>query len=219
MDNLINIAIVDDEVLFRKSLRFVLNEEQNLCVVFDAENGQDFIDYLKNKKNVRPDIVLLDVRMPVLNGIQTSKILSEKYPDIKIIALSAFDSDKFIEFMVQQGAVAYLAKKSEPCKVVETISEVHKNGIYFAPEVLNVVVNMSRSTGHAGTSNLLELSGREIEILQLLSQQLSTKEIADKLNISNRTVDGHRKAMLEKTQSQNVVGLIFWGIKNQVISI
>jgi len=220
MSSKIKIAIVDDELLFRKSIGFLLREEKNLAVVFDGGNGEDLLKYLGNKGNIRPDIVLLDVRMPVLNGVQTSKILSDKYPDIKIIALSVFDSEKFVEFMVQYGASAYLPKNSAPEKVIHTINQVHTHGVYFEPEILNIIMNMKRAEGSGRTKfSFLDLSDREVEVLHLICMQLSTKEIADQLCISERTVEGHRKKMLHKTKSKNVVGLILWGIKNQVISM
>lgn len=220
MSSKINIAIVDDELLFRKSIGFLLREEKNLTVVFDGGNGEELLGYLGNKNNICPDIVLLDVRMPVLNGVQTSKILSDKYPDITIIALSVFDSEKFVEFMVQSGASAYLPKNSDPDKVIHTINQVYKHGVYFEPEFLNIIMNMKRGEGPLRKKfSFLDLSDREIEVLHLICRQLSTKEIADKLCISERTVEGHRKQMLRKTKSKNIVGLILWGIKNQVISM
>lgn len=122
--------------------------------------------------------------------------------------------------MVQYGASAYLPKNSDPEKVIHTINQVYSHRVYFEPEILNIIMNMKRaeSPGRAKFS-FLDLSDREVEVLHLICRQLSTKEIADQLCISERTVEGHRKKMLHKTQSKNVVGLILWGIKNQVISM
>jgi DNA-binding NarL/FixJ family response regulator len=213
----INIAIVDDELLFRKSIAFLLNREQQFDVVFDGSDGEELLDYLSNKRNVCPDIVLMDIRMPGLNGIQTSKILGSKYPHIKIIALSTFGSKHFIELMVQHGASAYLPTNSDPENVIYTIHQVYNKGVYFEPEMLNIILNLKRTGGAEDTSSFLVLSDREIEVLQLIFNQLSTKEIAGKLCISERTVEGHRKKMMKKTDSKNVVGLILWGIKNQLV--
>lgn len=216
----INIAIVDDELLFRKSITFLVNSEQQFNVVFDGANGEELLNYLSNKRNIRPDIVLMDIRMPRLNGIQTSKLLSTKFPQIKIIALSTFDSDHFVELMVKHGALAYIPKNSEPEKVIYTIDQVYHRGIHFEPEVMSVIINAKREGDSAIHKNsFLILSDREIEVLQLICRQLSTKEIADQLCISERTVEGHRKKMMQKTGSKNVVGLILWGIKNQVLSL
>lgn len=216
----INIAIVDDELLFRKSISFLMNSEQRFNVIFDGADGEELLNYLSNRRNIRPDIVLMDIRMPKLNGIQTSKLLSTKFPQIKIIALSTFDSEHFIELMVKHGALAYIPKNSDPEKVIYTIEQVYHRGIHFEPEMMSIIINTKRegdATAHK--NSFLMLSDREIEVLQLIFKQLSTKEIADELCISERTVEGHRKKMMQKTKSKNVVGLILWGIKNQVLSL
>lgn len=214
----IKIAIIDDEILFRKSVLLLLNREENFRIVFDGENGQDLIDYLETSSN-HPDIILLDIRMSVLNGIETSKIISEKFPDIKIIVLSSLDSERLVEQMIYYGASAYLVKNSHPKAVIRTINQVHRLGIYFDPQMMSIIVNMKRVNNNKSKGLFCELSGREIEILNLICKQFNTKEIADQLYISERTVEGHRKRMLEKTSSKNVVGLIIWGIKNQILVV
>lgn len=218
MQTTIKIAVVDDEMLFRKSLLLLLNREENFHIVFDGENGKDLIDYLETSGN-HPDIILLDIRMSVLNGIETSKIISEKFPDIKIVILSSLESERLVEQMICYGASAYLIKKSHPEMVIRTINQVYRTGIYFDSKMMNIIVNMKRINNNKSKGLFCELSNREIEILNLMCQQFNTKEIAEQLCLSERTVDGHRKRMLEKTNSKNSIGLILWGIKNQILMI
>lgn len=214
----IKIAIVEDEHLVRKGFSLLLEKEKNLRVLFEGEDGDELIEYLDNNKN-HPDIVLMDIRMKRLNGIETTKIMSEKYPDIKTIILSSLKSNYLVEQLTFYGAAAYLAKNSNPKLVVETINRVYNNGISFDPDVMRIIVNMKNFKSDKTNKLFSGLSDREIEILNLICNQYSTKEIADKLCLSERTVEGHRKRMLEKTDSKNMVGLIVWGIKNQVLLI
>lgn len=215
MNKKINIAIVDDEALFRKSLLYVLKREKNIKVVFDGANGKEIIQYLKSDENL-PDIILMDIRMPMMDGVETSKIILEQYPEIKIIIVSSVESPRFVEVMVRYGASSYLLKTSQPQKVVHTINQVHEHGVCFDPEMMSIIINSRRNKQPISSH---ELSKREIEILQLLCKQLNTKEIAEKLCLSERTIDGHRKNMLDKTGSKNVIGLILWGIKNEVLLV
>lgn len=218
MTNKIKIAMIDDEILYRKSMVFLLNNESNFEVAFDGDNGKDLIKYL-NTCDQLPHIVLMDIRMPELNGIETSKIISEKYQTIKIIIISSYDSDFFIEQMVKFGACAFIIKQTEPEIVIHTINQVYKNGVYFQADILANIISSKRQSSSQTDIILKDLSDREIEILNLIFNQYNTKEIAEKLHISERTVEGHRKNMLDKTRSKNVVGLILYGIKNNLLNI
>lgn len=209
----IKIAIIDDEQFVRKGISLILNHELNFHVLFEGENGHDLLFFLENN-TTHPDIILLDIRMVGLNGIETTKLVTSRFPDIKIIILSSLVSNHLIEQLTYYGASAYLAKNSNPKLVVEIINRVYENGIYFDPNMMKVIVNMKSNQSN---KVFCELSEREIEVLILICSQLNTKEIAEKLYLSERTVEGHRKRMLEKTNSKNVVGLIVWGIRNQIL--
>lgn len=215
----IKIAIVEDEHLVRKGFSLLLEKEKNFRILFEGEDGDELMEYLDNNHKDHPDIVLMDIRMKRLNGIEATKIVSEKYPDIKTIILSSLKSNYLVEQLTYYGAAAYLAKNSNPKLVVETINRVYNNGISFDPEIMRIIVNM-KSLKNDKTGRVFSvLSDREVEILNLICNQHSTKEIADRLCLSERTVEGHRKRMLEKTDSKNMIGLIIWGIKNQVLLI
>ncbi len=213
----IKIAIVEDELLFRKSLLFFLNKEDNMEIIFDGGNGEELIDFLSDSIST-PDIVITDIRMPVFDGIDTAKHLTEHYPDIKIIALSAFHSDSFIEQMINYGVSSYLLKDSTPDEVITAINQVYESGTSFSSRILNAILKIRKKSDDK-SERFYKLSQREIEILKLVCEQYNTKEIADMLCLSERTIEGHRKKLLEKTDSKNVVGLVLWGIKNHILSI
>ena len=216
MSTAIKIALVDDEVLFRKGISFLLQREANIEIVFEASNGEDLISYL-NEDKIKPDIIVMDLKMPILNGVEATKIIRKSFPEIKIIALTSYDSKSFIANMVQVGAVAYLIKNVTPKELVHTINEVAKKGFYYSENVLKTIqetiVSSKNSKGNLETSFL---SPREIEILQLICQQKTTSEIAEQLFLSPRTVEGHRNNLLLKTESRNIAGLVVYAIQNEI---
>lgn len=216
MSSAIKIALVDDEVLFRKGIAFLLQREDNIEIIFEASNGEELIANLSNNE-IQPDIIVMDLKMPVLNGVEATKIIRKSFPDIKIIALTSYDTKSFIANMIQVGAVAYLIKNTTPKDLIHTINEVASKGFYYNDNVLKTIqetiVSSKNSKGHLETSFL---SPREIEILQLICQQKTTLEIADHLFLSPRTVEGHRNNLLLKTESRNIAGLVVYAIQNEI---
>ena len=221
MKEQIQIVIADDEELFRSGIAFLLNREPNFNVLFQAENGQKLVDYLATTE-VFPDIILMDLKMPVLNGVETTKIVHKKHPDIKIIALTSYSGKSFITNMINVGASSYLLKNTSPKDVVKTINEVHHKGFYYDNEVMKTIhENLLSSNGKKIRSDLDKklLSKREVEVLELICKQCTTSEIAEKLFLSPRTVDGHRNNLLLKTDSKNVAGLVIYGIQKKLIEL
>ena len=216
MNPVIKIALVDDEVLFRKGIAFVLEREANIEIVFESSNGEELISKLEENDNT-PDIIIMDLKMPVLNGVEATKIIRKSFPQIKIIALTSYDSKSFIANMIQVGAVAYLIKNTTPKDLIKTINEVYAKGFYYNESVLKTIqetiVSSKNSKGSLETSFL---SPREIEILQLICQQKTTTEIAEHLFLSPRTVEGHRNNLLLKTESRNIAGLVVYAIQNEI---
>lgn len=220
MKNTIKIAIADDEQLFRKGISFLLEKEERFEIILEAENGQQLIDAI-NPNNF-PDIILMDLKMPILNGVETTKIIHKNFPDIKIIALTSYDGKSFITNMIDVGASSYLLKNTSPKIVVHTINEVFDKGFYYDEKVLKTIhENLLSSSGKRIKSDLDKrlLSNREIEVLELICEQYTTSEIAEKLFISPRTVDGHRNNLLLKTGSKNVAGLVIYGIQKKLIEL
>ena len=213
MSKKIKIVLVDDEILIRKGVKAILEQEGDFHVIKEFENGQFFVDYIETT-NQFPDIILMDIKMPSLNGIEATKILTNKYPDLKIIALSNYTSDVFISNMIEVGAVAYLSKSASPKEIIETILTVYDNGFFYSKYVMKFVSDSHQYKKSSFDSEFL--SNREKEVLTLICMQKSATEIGQFLNISPRTVDGHRNNLLLKTESKSLVGLVVFAIQNDL---
>jgi DNA-binding NarL/FixJ family response regulator len=219
MDKTIKIILVDDEVLFRKGISFLLTREKNIEVLFEASNGLELMEFLK-ADNPKPDIIIMDLKMPFLNGIEATKIIRRDFPDIKIIALTSYDSKSFIANMVDVGAVSYLVKNTTPQELFATINEVAEKGFYYSDYVLNIIqkdIVSNKKTKCSFDTNFI--TSRELEVLQLICKQKSTVEIGEKLFISPRTVEGHRNNLLLKTESKNIAGLVVFAIQHELVSL
>jgi len=217
----IRIVIADDEQLFRKGITFLLDRETNFTILFEAEDGQDLIDKLETATQM-PDLILMDLKMPKLNGVEATKIIDKKYPTIKIIALTSFDGKSFITNMIDVGASSYLLKNTTPKVMVHTINEVFEKGFYYDEKALKIIHdNLISSSGKRIKSDLDKklLSNRELDVLDLICKEFTTNEIAEKLFISPRTVEGHRNNLLLKTQSKNVAGLVIYCIQKRLVEI
>lgn len=219
MSKTIKIILVDDEVLFRKGISFLLTGEKNIEVLFEASNGVELMEFLKSG-NPKPDIIIMDLKMPLLNGIEATKIIRKDFPDIKIIALTSYDSKSFIANMVDVGAVSYLVKNSTPQELFATINEVAGKGFYYSDYVMNIIqkdIISNKKSKCSFDTNFI--TSRELEVLQLICKQKSTVEIGEKLFISPRTVEGHRNNLLLKTESKNIAGLVVFAIQHDLVSL
>ncbi len=216
--NTIKIAIADDEALFRKGMKLILDAYENLEVILEAENGKDLIRKLQLAET-SPDVLLLDLKMPEMNGIEAAKIVREHYPDIKIIVLSTHFSRAFVINMIEIGAASYLPKNSEPEEVIETIQAVSAKGFHYNNEVLGIIRENMVSKTKSKAQFTHDLTEREKEILQLICEQNTTPEIAKKLFISPRTVDGHRNNLLSKLNCKNIAGLVVFALQNKVVDV
>ncbi len=214
----IKIILVDDEALFRKGISFLLERESNINIIFEASNGEDLIFYLQHNTNNHPDIIIMDLKMPVINGVEATKIIRKEFPELKIIALTSYDSKSFVANMIDVGAVSYLIKNATPQELLTTINEVSSKGFYYTDYVMKIIKDDVLTTKKT-KSNLVSnfLSSREMEVLKLICLQKSTVEIADKLFISPRTVEGHRNNLLLKTESKNIAGLVVYAVQNSIL--
>ena len=217
MEN-IEIAITDDETLFRNGMKLILNNFEGINVSMEAKNGVDLLDQLNKSDNI-PDIVLLDLKMPEMNGVEVAKIIREDFPKLKIIVLSTHFSRSFVINMIELSAVAYLPKNSQPTTVVETIRAVHSKGFHYNDEVLAIIRENLISKKKTKIEFSHQLSNRETEVLQLICEQYTAPEIAEKLFISPRTVDGHRNNLLLKTDCKNVAGLVVFALHHDLVDI
>lgn len=221
MSDIIKIFLADDEELFRKGIYFLLNREKNIEILFEASNGKELIDQLNatDTENL-PDIIMMDLKMPEINGVEATKNIRKDFPQIKIIALTSYNTKSFIANMINVGAASYLVKSSSPQDMIKTINEVSNKGFYYSESVMEVIHQNVLSSGNSKT--VLDddfLTVREKEVLELICKQHSSSEIADKLCLSARTVDGHRNNLLLKTQSKNVAGLVIFAIQNKIVTL
>lgn len=214
----IKILLADDEPLFRSGISFILQRETDITIVYEAANGQEVLNYLKTTAQL-PDIVVIDLKMPELNGVEASKIIYEEFPNVKIIALTSYDTKLFVANMVNIGAAAYLVKNTTPQELLATIRKVHKKGFYYNDRVLAIIKeNINLLKGNKFDFDD-PLTNREREIIRLICMQYSTKEIAEMLFINYRTVEGHRNNLLLKTQSKNMAGMVIYALKKDILTL
>jgi DNA-binding NarL/FixJ family response regulator len=214
------IAIADDEALFRKGMRLILEDYPDMEVMLEAENGESLLQNIRQSAEL-PDVLLLDLKMPGMTGIEAAEIIRQEFPSISIVVVSSHISKAFILNMIEIGAAAYLGKNADPDEVVETIRMVCEKGFFYNQMVMEVIRdNMTgRNPVKPQRSFDVELTIREKEVLQLICQELTTQEIGEKLFISNRTVEGHRNNMLSKLGCRNTAGLVVYAIRNGLVEL
>ncbi|MFS8615366.1 MAG: response regulator transcription factor [Solitalea sp.] len=215
----INLAIADDHKIFREGLKAILEDQPSFRIMVEAGNGQELIQLLSEKT---PDVVLMDIKMPVMDGMQATAYIQEHFPAVKVLALSMYHEDKYIVNMMKAGASGYILKNAEPREIVDAVTTVHAKEFYFN-ERLSVTL-VKQLLGERGGirdegQKSVELNERETEILALICQECTNVEIAEKLFLSVRTVEGYRTRLFEKIGSKNVAGLVIYAIKHGIISI
>ena len=211
----LNIAIVDDHEIFRKGLKMVLSKLKNIIKIIEAEDGADFISKLKKNQNI--DIVLMDIEMPNMNGIEATKEALKIQPNLKIIALSMFKDDEYIQSMIDAGVKGFLIKNINKDILKKAISTVADGSVYYSEELWDFFTKKINNLQN--TNETLKFTKREKEILELLYNGMTNKEIANKLLVSERTVIGHKSNLLSKTGCKNAIGLISYALKNKIIEI
>lgn len=215
----IKIAIVDDHKIFREGLKSTLGDYDGIHLLSESCNGKEIVDRLTHEQ---PDVVLMDMKMPVMDGIQATTLINKNYKNIKILALSMFDDDKYILSMMKAGARGYLLKSAEPDEIVEAIKSVNDKGYYFNDHLSLTMVKKLLGNSvfeNDGNGEMIELNERENDILKLICAECANTEIADKLCLSVRTVEGYRTKLFEKTGAKNIAGLVIYAIKNRIIQI
>lgn len=211
----INIGIVDDHQLFLRSLSLLVESLNNYEVVIEALNGNDLQKKIKLSKTI-PDIMLIDVNMPVMNGIETANWLQSAYSEIKLVALSMSDTDKSVLNMIKAGCCAYLLKDTHPNELEKALAEIYSKGYYNA-DVSNI--NYRRLMKAKEDEEKLHLSDREKSFLQLACSEFTYKQIAAQMNVSERTVDGYRESLFHKFSVQSRVGLCLEAIRREMVRL
>ncbi len=217
---MIRIAMADDEVLFRQGLISILEKHDDIRVIFEAGDGYELLDWMQRQTEL-PDIVLLDLRMKPLNGIDTAKVLKSYYPQSKVIILTSLDQASYLGYMVKIGVNAFLSKRCDLDDLVKVVRKVNEAGMFFSEEdAFHLRESVRKKLKQPGLfDSPVHLTPREIEILVLICQEHSTAEIADKLYLSVRTVEGHRNNLLQKTGAKNVVGLVIYALLENLIDL
>lgn len=208
----IRIAIVDDHTLFRNGLTGLLKEFNELQVIFETENGR-MMQHMLSRHPI-PDIILMDINMPVLNGYESTKWLMEKYPKVHVLALSMYDDDESVIKMIKCGAGGYILKQSKPKELLEAIITLVEKGVYFNELVSGKLL---RSVKTEIASPLLTM--KEAEFLKFICSELTYKEIAEKMFVSPRTIDNYRESLFLKLNLKSRTGLVLYSIKKGIFDI
>jgi DNA-binding NarL/FixJ family response regulator len=215
--NKIAIAIVDDDALIVDLIKSFLEKQDQIDVVLTANSGEEFLPLLKDAPKL-PHVVLLDLKMKEMSGVEVTNTLKAEYPDIHIIVMSSHYKLSFMGFMLKSGVSAFIPKGISTAELLTIIKEVAANGYYFLPEQLTILRNqISSKAPQPVLDDRNSLSEREIEILKLICQQKTATEIADTLFIATRTVEGHKNNLFAKTGAKNIAGLVIYAIQNQLV--
>jgi DNA-binding NarL/FixJ family response regulator len=209
--DIIKVIIVDDHVIFRKGLVAILNEIDDVKVVGEASNGHDVLNLLKKQT---ADIILMDIKMPVMDGIEATRKVSERFPHIKVVALTMFEEISYFNKMIEAGAAGFLLKKTNVDELEAAIHNVFEGDSYFSEEFMSSVTKHIKPKSKQPD---IKLSEREIEVLKLICKGFSNPEIAKELHISPRTIDGHRAKLLEKTGAKNAPNLVMYAVKHGLV--
>jgi DNA-binding NarL/FixJ family response regulator len=216
----IKLLIVDDHKIIINGIRAMLEDVPHIQIIGEAYNGREAVEFVK--KNHLIDLVIMDIKMPEVNGIEATKVILSEYPNIRVLGLSMFDDNLYISNMLQAGASGYILKNTDKQELITAIQKVAKGETYFSRKVTSIVMQTFVSKNIAPPQLNIEikpeeLTYREIEILKLIAQQMTNQEIADKLQISPRTVHSHRRSLMQKMGVKNTAGLVRYAIQNNLI--
>lgn len=212
----IKVAIADDHKIFRKGVILSLRPYNNIKFVQEADNGQQLIDGLEESK---PDVILMDLRMPLKDGIETTKYLTKAYPNIYVLALTMFEDERFVSHMMEIGANGYLLKSAEPQEIKRAIVEVSLKG-YYLNNFVNRILLKSSHAKHKIIPNLnneTTLTPRERDVIRYICMEFTAQEIAQKIEVSPRTVEAIKDRLMERFGAKNTAGLVFYAVKNNLI--
>lgn len=207
--------LVDDHQLLVDGIKSVLEDVSDIEITCEAATGLEVLEILKNQT---VDIILMDINMPDMDGMDCTRIISNTYPQVKVIALSQFSEKRFVKQMLRNGAVGYMLKNSSRDELVEAIFRVNNGDTYFSPGVSLNVLQKSKNEGVIENQRLFpRLTSREKEVLNFISKGFSSQEIADKLMLSFHTIETHRANLMSKSLSKNTVGLVRWALDNNLV--
>ena len=209
-----SIVIVEDHTLLSQALESLVNSFRHFKVLYTCINGRDLLNKLRDIP-LKPEIILMDVNMPVLNGINATQLVKEEYPNIDVVALSVDENEDTIVKMLKAGACSYLVKDVEKSILEIALGEVIRNGYYHTKKVSNILVKLLHPNNKHLRTGLKE---RELEFIKYACSELTYKEIATKMYLSPKTIDGYRSNLFQKLDAKNRVGLVIYAIKNKIFT-
>lgn len=210
----INILLVDDHNMVREGLKSIFENDENYCVKAEAINGVEALNILRE---TQVDIVLTDISMPQMDGVELTRNIKKDNPGQKVIALTMMGESQHIRQMLKAGVSGYLLKNCGSKELKKAITRVMEGETYYSPEVSQIILNDLAGKKQPGRmATPIQLSDRELEVLHLIVKEYSNQEIADALFISPRTVDAHKRNLLDKTGSKNIAGLVLYAVENRL---
>lgn len=214
----IKVALADDHILLRRGLASLIDSFDEYSVIFEADNGLDFQKKI-NKINL-PDLVLLDINMPKMDGFTTAQWLKQTFPLVKIMALSMYDNENSIIRMFKAGAKGYILKDCEPHELKNALDSIMHKGYFYSELVTGKLIHtINKMEDDGDVKSAAQLNDKEIQFLKLACTEMTYKEIADQMHLSPRTIDGYRDALFEKLNLKTRVGLVMYAIKNGIVQV
>ncbi len=216
--NKLTIVIADDHNLFRKGIAALLSDFDFIDDIFEAANGLELLSVLETLDPL-PDVILLDLKMPVMDGVEAHEKIRELYPDLKVIILSMEDDQQYILHLINEGVNGYLLKNAEPEEMELAIKRVMEQGFYFSDDISKMVMKSVVNRTKNKNQQKVVLTEREQQVLELICKEHTAHEIGDKLALSSRTIEGYRTNLLEKTGAKNMAGLVVFAMKHNLVKI
>lgn len=212
----IRVVVVDDHAIFRQGMKTLIDEIPDVIFAGEASNGQEFLDKLDE---LNPDVVFMDIKMPVKNGFETTRESLVRKPGMSIITLSMFGEEEYLEEMLEAGAKGFIQKNIQKDEIRNAIQNLSEGKSYFSAEMLEMLAHRFIKPQKREPAPEEILTSREIDVLKLVCEGYTNQEIGNLLFISQRTVDGHRSRLLEKTGAKNTVGLVVFAIRNKLVNL
>ena len=210
-----SVVIVDDHTLLSQAIQAMVNTFEKFKVLYTCKNGQELVGQFSASNTNIPDVVLMDINMPIMNGIETTEWISQNHPEVNVMALSVEDDDHTVLKMLKAGAIGYLLKDTEKAVLEKALLEVVENGFYHTKNVTNLL--MKSISGKIEKE--IAFKEKELEFMRLSCTELTYKEIADQMNLSPKTIDGYRDTLFSKLNVKNRVGLVMYTIKNKIYTL
>jgi DNA-binding NarL/FixJ family response regulator len=212
----IKIAIADDYKIYRDGLKVGLSADDNMDIIGEADNGEEL---MKALETLSPDVIIMDLKMPIMDGMEATKLVRKKYPAIKVLVVTMYDDDKFIIHLMENGANGYLLKNAEPDEIRRSIYAVHENGYYFNDLVNKALLKklVLKNNFKPSFNQNIDLTEREQEVLKLICSEKTAAEIGKEIFLSPRSVEGIRQRLIEKIGVRNTAGLVMFAVKNGIV--